>query len=74
MKFPACSQLAGNFGVRDGFARDCPLLRKVNKLSVPLKMTLVDGASDGAAPLGVTTRKCSLMRIALLACASVNTE
>src|SRR5215472_7483736 len=31
------------------------LLRRVNKLSVPLKMTLVDGASDGAAHIGVTT-------------------
>jgi hypothetical protein len=29
-----------------------PLLRRVNKLSVPLKMTLVDGASDGAAHIG----------------------
>jgi hypothetical protein len=28
------------------------LLRRVNKLSVPLKMTLVDGASDGAAHNG----------------------
>ena len=28
------------------------LLRRVNKLSVPLKMTLVDGASDGAAHIG----------------------
>jgi hypothetical protein len=29
-----------------------PLLRRVNKLSVPLKMTLVDGASNGAAHIG----------------------
>ena len=28
------------------------LLRRVNKLSVPLKMTLVDGASDDAAHIG----------------------
>ena len=28
-KFPAFSLLAGNFEVRDGFARDCPLLRRV---------------------------------------------
>jgi hypothetical protein len=29
MKFPAFSQLAGNLAFRDGFARDCPLQRRV---------------------------------------------
>jgi hypothetical protein len=29
MKFPVLSLLAGNFGFRDGFARDCLLQRGV---------------------------------------------
>ena len=45
MNFPVFSQLAGNFGgFRDGFARDCLLQRRVNKLSVPLEMMLVEGS------------------------------
>ena len=36
MKFPANSLLAGNFGLRDEFAHDCLLQRRVCKLSVPL--------------------------------------
>ena len=35
MKFPVNSLLAGNFGFRDEFARDCLLQRRVRKLSVP---------------------------------------
>ena len=30
MKFPVFSQLAGNSGSRDEFARDCPLQRRVS--------------------------------------------
>jgi len=32
-KFPAFSQLAGKFGFRDGFARDCPLQQGVGRTS-----------------------------------------
>ena len=35
MKFPVFSQLAGNFGFRDGFARDSLLQQRVCELSVP---------------------------------------
>src|SRR6516164_5211489 len=49
MNFPVFSQLAGNFGgFRDGFARDCLLQRRVNKLSVPLEMMLVEGSIQRA--------------------------
>jgi hypothetical protein len=35
MKFPVFSQLAGNLGFRDEFARDCPLQGRVHKPPVP---------------------------------------
>jgi hypothetical protein len=42
MKFPVFSLLAGNFGFRDGFARDCLLQRGVCELSVPERPVLAD--------------------------------
>src|SRR6516162_5627247 len=46
-RFPANSQLAGNFcPFRDRFANDCPLQRRVNKLSVPLTTAPVVRSHD----------------------------
>src|SRR6516162_6288276 len=46
-RFPANSQLAGNFcPFRDRFANDCPLQRKVNELSVPLTTAPVVRSHD----------------------------
>jgi len=44
MNFPVFSQLARKLGFRDEFAPDCLLQRRVNKLSVPLEMMLVEGS------------------------------
>jgi hypothetical protein len=44
-EFPCIYPARREFPVfRDGFARDCLLQQRVNKLSVPLEMTLVKGS------------------------------
>jgi hypothetical protein len=46
MKFPAFSLLAGNFGFRDGFARDCPLQRRVTCEPEPGAAEIGSGEND----------------------------
>ena len=52
MNFPVFSQLAGKLAVRDGFARDCPLQRRVRSdpggisRSARQRQAILDQAAD----------------------------